>query len=486
MENTSNLIKNANEFLDSLNGINNKLKEIVDKIKNKTIDKTELSNIISTLEKNLEILQDLKSKMEFLEFDSPYKNVGKLKGSYDSEGLQEIASYSTYLRRIASEKKGILERVRHALVAHKIALAHLTEDIGNINLPPNLPLDGSYKKIMFEFPPYLVTTYKEFLDILEPKGRGILTSYTVSLIVIDKGKREFKRVKVEDKNYEKYIKEKFGNAIITSIKRNFSKNKIIDDQYVRRVLAIGYLNAYKDEIERAINEKIDKLLNEEEKKYLNKYLELCLLFREEADISGGILDVRCMEERKLKELELKEILEKEGLYKDGEPIELLKKAIKIKNELSKEISKDILIKKFSEDVFKFYLYKTPDERARSNLFPSIMITPQKGFLSWMKVEGVDCINVLDLKFKLEEELPKYQIPLKNIGGVALYLIHDWKTVEKFNFNKKDIEDLLKKIALIEPIKEILKDKNVDISKLEKFGKVKKEKTKKFLDLLSGL
>jgi Zn-finger domain-containing protein len=46
--------------------------------------------------------------------------------------------------------------------------------------------------------------------------------------------------------------------------------------------------------------------------------------------------------------------------------------------------------------------------------------------------------------------------------------------------------LLKKIALIEPIKEILKEKNIDISKLEKFGKIKKEKTKKFLDLLSGL
>ncbi|NPA62882.1 MAG: DUF530 domain-containing protein [Methanococci archaeon] len=486
MDSTGNLINSANEFLDSLSGLNEKIKTVVEKIKNKKIDKSELSDIISTLEKNLKILQDLKSKMEFLEFDSPYKNVGKLKGGYDSEGLQEIASYSTYLRRIASEKKGILERVRHALAAHKIALSHLTEDIGNILLPPNLPLDGSYKRMMFEFPPYLVSTYKTFLDILEPKGRGVLTSYTISLIVIDKGKREFKRVKVEDPNYEKFIKEKFGNAIITSIKRNFSKNKIIDDQYVRRVLAIGYLKTYKDEIENSIKKKIDELLNEEEKSCLNKYLDICMMFRTETDVNGGILDIRCMEEKKLKELELKEMLEREGLFKNGEPIDPLKKALQIRNEISKEISKDILIKKFSEDVFKFYLCKTPDERARSNLFPSIMITPQKGFLSWMKVDGINCTDVLDLKFKLEEELPKYQIPLKNIGGVALYLIHDWNAVERFNFDKKEIEDLLKKIALIEPIKEVLKEKNVDVKKLEKYGKVKKEKTKKFLDLLSGI
>ncbi|WP_456417588.1 DUF530 family protein [Methanocaldococcus sp.] len=486
MDNASNLIEIANEFLDSLSELNNKLKEVVIKIKNKNIDEIEFNNIISTLEENLKTLQNLKSKMEFLEFDYPYKNVGKLRGSYDSEGLQEIANYSSYLRRIASEKKGILERVKHALVAHKIALGHLSEDIGNINLPPNLPLDGSYKKIMSEFPPYLINTYKEFLDILEPKGRGILTSYTVSFIVIDKGKREFKRIKVEDKNYEKFIKEKYGNVIITSIKRNYSKNKIIDDQYVRRVLAIGYLNTYKDEIEKTIEEKLNRLLSEEDKKYLKKYLELTSTFNEEEDISGGILDIRCVEEKKLKELELKEILEKEGLYKNGEPIDSLKEAIKLKNELSKKISFDILIKRFSEDVFKFYLYKTPDERSRSNLFPSIMITPQKGFLTWMKVEGVDCVNVLDLKFKLEEELPKYQIPLKNIGGVALYLIHDWDVVERFNFDKKEIEDLLKKIALIEPLKEILISKNVDIKKLEKFGKVKKEKTKKFLNLLGKL
>ena len=73
METTSNLIKNANEFLDSLNGINKKLKEIVDRINKKKIDKSELNDIISTLEKNLEVLQDLKSKMEFLEFDSHTK-----------------------------------------------------------------------------------------------------------------------------------------------------------------------------------------------------------------------------------------------------------------------------------------------------------------------------------------------------------------------------------------------------------------------------
>ncbi|ENN96319.1 hypothetical protein J422_03129 [Methanocaldococcus villosus KIN24-T80] len=464
---TSNLIKEANEFLDNIK---------ID------FEKNNLDDIIKKLKDNIKILQELKSKMEFLEFDNPYKNVGKVK-LVDSESLQELATYSSYLRRIAGEKKGVLERVKHALTAHKIALAHLVDEIGNKRLPPNLPLDGAYKEHLFELPPYLISIYKEFLDMLEPKGKGVLTSYTVSLIIFKNGKREFKRVRVEDKNYEKYIKEKYGNAIITSIKRNYSKNKIIDDQYVRRVLAIGYIKAYKTEVEREIEKRLKKLLSKEERNYLEKYYMILNKFKDEKEeVCGGILDIRQLEEKKLKELELKRILENEGLIEDEELIIPLKRAIEIRNKVSKEVAKEIIFREFSEDVFKFYLYKTPDERARSFLFPSIMVSPNKGYLFWMDKKKAD---LLDTKFKLEELLPKFNIGLKNIGGVLLYLFYDWDMVEKYKFKKEEIEDLLKKIALIEPIKEILKDK-IDIKKLEKFGKVKKEKTKKFLSLLKEI
>ncbi len=476
---SSNLIRTANEFLDSIN----LKKEIEDYLKSPNKEKQK--KLIDTLKENLNFLQNLKNKMEFHGFGSPYRNIGKLKG--DSESLEEIATYSSYLKRIATEKKSILERVKHSVVAHKLAIGHILDEKGNKRILLHLPLDGSYKKELTDLPAYLISTYKDFLSLINPKGKGILTSYTISFLTFKDGKREFKREKVENKNYEKYLKEKYGNIIITSIKRNYSKNKIIDDQYVRKVLTISYLKGYKDIIENEINKRLDKILTKEEKEALNKYQKIMEKYSyDNYDIYSGILDVRSIEEKKLKEMEIKEILENEGLYINGYPSEILSSALEKKEKISKEVAKDILLKEFSKDIFNFYLYKTPDERTRSYLFPSIMITPEKGFLYWMKLDDdIKPDEVLSIKFILENELPKYQIPLKNLGGVALYLVHGWDKVEKYGFKKKEIEELLKKIALIEPIKELLKDK-IDIKKLEKYGKVKKEKTKKFLDLLKTI
>ncbi|WP_457612401.1 DUF530 family protein [Methanocaldococcus sp.] len=473
---SSNIINKANEFLDSLKNLNSEIK--------KAIEENKLEDVIKKLRKNIEKLQEFKAKMEFLEFDSPYKNIGKIK-SLDSESFQEIANYTSYLRRVAGEKKGALERVRHSLVSHKIALSHLIDSIGNKKITYCLPLDGSYREKVFNLPPYLINIYKEFLDMLEPKGKGVLTSYTISFISFKDGKREFNRIKVEDKNYEKYLKEKYGNVIITSIKRNYSKNKLINDQHVKRCLAIAYIYSNKDEIEKKIEEEINKKLKKKERELLDKYLKICEKFKDECNVYGGILDVRALEEKKLKELELKRILEKEGLYKDGEPIEELKKAIEIKEKISKDVAKDIVIKKFSEDIFKFYLHKNPEERGKSSLYPSIMTTPELAFLNWLRLD-VDAKKVLDVKFKLEGEFPKYSLSTKNLGGAILYLLYDWDKVERYGFKKEDVEDLLKKMALVEPIKEILKDKGIDIKKLEKYGKVKKKKTKKFLEALGGL
>ncbi|ADG14081.1 DUF530 family protein [Methanocaldococcus infernus] len=471
---SSTIIKKVNEFLDSIKNINKEIEE--------ALKKNKVDNIIKKLRENLEILHEFKAKMEFLEFDSPYKNIVKIKA--DSESAQEISNFSSYLRRVANEKKASLERVKHALASHKMAIAHLTDDIGNKKIVVHLPLDGSYKEKIFTLPTYLIALYKDFLDVLEPKGRGVLTSYTISFISFKDGKRSFNRVKVEDPNYEKYLKERFGNVIITGIKKNYSKNKLIEDQHVRKCLAISYIYAYKDEIEEEIERRLKNILNEKERRILKEYLELCKDFKDECDVFGGILDVRALEEKMLKELNFKKLLEERGLYKDGEPIEELRKAIEVKETISKEVGKDIVLRKFSEDIFKFYLYKNPDERSRSSLFPSIITTPNISYLNWLKLD-IDGKKVLDIKFKLEPEFPKYNLSTKYLGGAILYLLYDWDTVERYGFKRKDVEDLLKKMALVEPIKEMLKDK-VDIKKLERFGKVKKKKTKKFLEALGGL
>ena len=67
----------------------------------------------------------------------------------------------------------------------------------------------------------------------------------------------------------------------------------------------------------------------------------------------------------------------------------------------------------------------------------------------MKIDKINAPDVLDLKFLLERELPKYNISIKNSGGVALYLIHDWDAVKEFKYDKKDVEEVLNSIAPID-------------------------------------
>ncbi|MDK2790888.1 MAG: uncharacterized protein PWP15_1397 [Methanothermococcus sp.] len=471
---SSTLIKKCNEFLDRLSKFKDELIMLDGSVNN---------DLIAKLEDNLQTLECFKEKMELKGFDTPFIGVGRLKGS-DEDDIYDIMNYTTYLRRIVDEKKGALERVRYAIVAHKIALGNILDEIGNKEIIYLLPYDGSYKESLTNLPSFFIKTYKKILNIFESEGKGVISSTTLSLIVVENGKRKFKRVKTEEQDYERYIRENYEDAIITSIKRNYSKNKLLNDQYVKKILALAYLVTYREEIEIEIEKKLRKVFSKSQRKLISKYKEIMESLGGE-HFEGGIIDVRVLDELKLKELKAREELEKLGLYKNGKPIEELRISLDVEKNITEDICLKISLKYLSLDLFNYYLHKTPDERTRSNMFPSILVTPSKAHLKWMNIEGIDAKNVLDLKFLFEKELPKYNIPLKNIGGVALYLIHDWDAVERFGFKKEDIEEVLRNMAPIENVKSILKEK-VDIKKLESYNEIKKEKTKKFLNLLGKI
>ncbi len=474
---SSLLINKCNEFLDELS----KFKE---NILNLKIEPSIYDELIEKLNKNLEILEDLREKMELQGFDTPFIGVGKLKGCDESD-IFEIKTYSSYLRRVVDEKKGALDRVKYAISAHKIALGNLLDSSGNKTIVKYLPYDGAYKSLLMNLPSLFIKSYKKILNVFESEGRGVLSSITMSLIVMENGRRKFKRVKIEDEDYEAYIRRNYGDAIIASIKKNYSKNKLINDSYVKKTIALTYLITYKDEIEHTIEKELEKNLTKKQRNLIKRYKEIMAEYCPE-DVEGGIIDTRLMDELKLKRMKLIEKMEEEGCYRDGQPIEELNNSLNIEKEISEEVCYTIPIKYLSLDLFKYYLYNTPDERTRLNRFPSILITPSKVHLKWMKINCINAPEVLDLKFLLEKELPKYNIHLKNLGGVALYLIHDWHAVERFNYRKKDVEELLKSISPIDSVKDVLKEKIGDVSKLDNYNKVKKERTKKFLDALGKL
>jgi hypothetical protein len=184
-------------------------------------------------------------------------------------------------------------------------------------------------------------------------------------------------------------------------------------------------------------------------------------------------------------MNLKNDLEDRGLYKNGKPLKKLKESLEMEDEILENISLEVPLKILSKDLLTYYLKKSADERTRSNQFPSILVTPSPAHLNWLAVENIAPKKILDLKFLLEKELPKYEIPIKNLGGVSLYLLYDWNVVESFEFEKTEIEEILKLMAAINDVKELLKDK-IDIKKFEKYSKIKKDKTKNFLNALGKL
>ncbi|WP_459202559.1 DUF530 family protein [Methanococcus sp. CF] len=473
---SSVLIKECNDFLDCLSNFGDNLKDFEK-------NKDSVNSISETLENNLKTLENFREKMELQGFDTPYIGVGRLKGGEDDD-IYEIINYSSYLRRMVDEKKGSLERVKYAIVSHKIAIGNIEEDDGNKKILAHLSYDGSYKEMLSKIPPFFIKAYKRILNAFETEGKGILTSITLSLVILENGKRKFKRIKIEEEDYEGYIKKTFGDAIITSLKKNYSKNKLLNDQYVKKILSLAYLSAYANEIIEKIDEKLKETLSDEERCIVKKYRMIC------SDIKGdtcesGIIDVRAMEESKLKKMNLKIDLEEKGLYRNGKPLKELKDSLEMEEEIFENISLDVPLKNLSKDLLTYYLKKSADERTRSNQFPSILVTPSPAHLKWLTVENIDSKNILDLKFLLEKELPKYDIPIKNLGGVSIYLLYDWDIVELFGFEKTEIEEILKLMAAMNDVKELLNDK-IDTKKFEKYSKIKKDKTKNFLNALGKL
>ncbi len=480
---SSLLIKESLEYLDNLSKFNEELNK---KLNKKKIDNSIKNELLNKMKDNLKVLEDLKNKMELQGFDTPYIGVGKLKGGGDESDIYEIKSYTSYLRRMVSEKKNVLERVKYSIISHKIGISHLDEKYGNYKLVKNLLYSGNYGEELTNIPSIYSKAYKKLMNIFNKEGKPIVKSTTLDIRYKDKNNRiRFKRIKVEGEDYDEYVREKYGDAQIINLKKNFGKNKLLNDSYVKKTLSLSYLKSCIDEIDKKVEEELKNKLSKEEMDLLNNYKKIISNYEKE-DVNDGIMDIRLIDEIKYKKLELIKKLESLNYYKDGKPTEQLKKVLDTEKEILEQIPYEVAVKYLSQDMFNFYIHHSYDERSRLNTFPSILLNPTKTYFNWMKIDGINPSEVLDLKFLLEDILPKYNLSVKNSGGVSLYLLYDWDIVKRFGFNKKDVEELLKKMSQSESLKETLKEKGIDIKKLEKYNTIKKEKTKKLLKALEGL
>ncbi len=498
MEDSSLLISEFNEYITKITEFRKEIILLFNKTDiegNSNIDKSKLNDILIKLKENLKKLEDLKEKMELCGFDTPYVGVGTLKGKGEND-IYEIKHYSQYLKKMVDEKKGALERVKYAIVSHKIAIGNITNRAGNINLIKNLPYDGLYDELLINLPSIYIKTHKKILELFELNYKGVLTSITMNIIYLENGRRKFKRLKIEEEDYDKYIAEHYKDAIITNLKHNYTKNKLISDKYVKKTLILAYIFNCYSEIEQSISYELNKQLTIKQQQMIKEYLEIKSKYNLEY-IDGGVLDYRKLDEYRLKTAELYNELEKKGLYKNGKLVDELEEGLKTEKEIYENICYNIITKNIGNDLFNYYLHNTPDDRSRSSMYPTLLITPSIDHLKWIKKadncnidnnsnSNIDKLKILNLKFIFEKEFIKYNMPLKNVGGVVLYLYYNWDIVKKYGYNKEEIEECLKEMSLNSNLMNILKNNNIDTKKVEKYNIVKKKRTKKFLNALNDL
>lgn len=511
-----------------------KAEDYLKKISNEKIDTSRLSDFkyfkstYDNLNEHLETLQEFKEVMDTQGYTSPYRSLSKYGISTVADVTAEEASethrHNQYFRLKASAKKNILDRVKSAIDAHKIALGNLEEfglihcqncnktyrideycdecDCGKTNysfsinkkgnhrveIIPYLPLAGDYMVKMSELTKWGRESFKKVINMLKQERKGSVK--TVSLIIRYKQDKKLIRKRVSlgsdfVDSYEEEIRRRYGkNVRIEALQFHRTKPAIIDDKNTRTALALGYVklaeeiaNRHKDEILKENIRDIDKL---------NKYDEIVLnaktsnpRFLDETDSIEAWREEKIDED--LKNLNLK--------YDNGNLDRTLEIDLKNRKLIEKSVFVNIAPSLILWDIFKYYLTSSSDKRKRqSGPFPYIrseidrqqrkifQITFKKSIkmLNEREHENILPVKNMDLilhnKFKLEEELKNSNLKVnyQALGAAMIYNEGDIpieRCANSFYLTEKDVEKESKNI------KNIAEPKN--------------NKSKKFLELIKN-
>lgn len=114
-----------------------KTEKYLNEIQNKKISLEKISKLESfksvycKLTKRLSNLQEMREDMDLKGYTAPYRSLNKYgstsSGDIAFEEVSEVNRHGQYFRMKATAKKNILDRVKSAIDAHKIAIGHLEE-----------------------------------------------------------------------------------------------------------------------------------------------------------------------------------------------------------------------------------------------------------------------------------------------------------------------------------------------------------------------
>lgn len=517
---SNRLITNAEEYLKNIS---------LEKIDlSKLSDFEYYHSIYNQLNKQLEALIDFRESMDNQGYTSPYRSLSKYGistvGDVSAEEASETYRHNQYFRLKASAKKNILDRVKSAIDAHKIAIGNLEEygliqcnncnkiykiyelddecscnktdysffinDSGNhrIEILPFLPLAGDYMVKISELTSWGRESFKKVINMLKQERKGSVK--TVSLIIRYKEDKKLirKRVTLDSyyvDSYEEEIRKRYGNDVrIEALQFHRTKPAIINDKNTRTALAIGYVK----HAELIVNKHKEDLLKEKIRNMndLNKYDEIINNAKnanpQYLDETDSIDDWR---DEKIN----KDLIKSELKNKDGRLNRVLESDLKSRDRIEKSIFLNIAPSLILWDIFKYYLTSSNDKRKRhSGPFPYIrseidrqqrkvfQITYTKAIkvLNEREKENILPINEMDLilhkKFKIEEHFKNSNMKIDYValGAAILHKEADIPIEDCVKTFKKDKETIEKEITNIDTV-----------------AKPKSTKSKMFLDLIKN-
>jgi len=488
---------------------------------------------------SLSKLQRMKEDMDAKGYTAPYRSLSKYgsntPGDIAFEELSEVNRHGQYFRMKATAKKNILDRVKSAIDAHKIAIGHLEEygvfeclkcsksykpsnfieliknnphkdaiteecSCGNnefsfqinktgvyrLEIIPYLPLSGNYMVLMSGMTSWGRESFKKVLKLLKQERKGLVKTVSVVIKFKESDRWIRKRVTLDSEyvdNYEEEIRRQYGkNVRIEFLQFHRTKPTIINDKHARTALAIGYAkyaeNIVQNSKESVFKEKISNIYK------LAKYDEI-------------VRDVKLQrpkfisEEDSLKEwqrFEVENRLKTVGLMSKRENLDpQLLQDIKKRKSIEKNTFSELASTLILWDIFKYYLTTSYDRRKRYG-----------GPYPYLRSD----IDRQQRKIfeNMNKEVAKI---LKNNEGEEIIELHNMDLLlnKKFNLEKKikgsniQIDYVALGAAIISsncnvPISTSARAFNVpeksvknEIKNIKTFKKPKSDKSKKFLDMI---
>ena len=389
------------------------LKEISnDSISLDNIDEFEnFKRLYYKLDDRLNNLQELKESMDAQGYTTPFTSLNKYGtkaiAEVSLEEMSENSRHNQMFRMKANAKKNVLDRVKSAIDAHKIAIGHL-EQCGylkcdscykkyslsefrlkgekcscshenfsfkinrdatyRLEIIPYLPLSGNYLVLMSELSGYGRNSFKKVLNILKQERKGLVK--TISLVIRfrdENGRWIRKNVTLDSEfitNYEEEVRNRYGKDVRIEVLRfHRTKPAIIDDKYVRNALAISYVK-YSEDIISSIKDSILKRKLSDFKR-INKYD--AIRYKYENEIPGFIEEYDIGELESWRQSKITEEFEKlHFIDKFGNYNRSLKRDLKIRENIEKTIFENMAPTLMMWDIFRYYLTTSHNNRKISN------------------------------------------------------------------------------------------------------------------------